>query len=142
MNLVKGNYVRLVKVHRRALSAVHLNSSLNFSELLTFENEVSLHIYFIQTLLGEIIKALNGLSPVFVAEIFELSSHTRYSLRSGNRLRLPPANTVTYGTRSLTFLDSLLWNRLPKSIKNSTSILEFNLLKCLFFASSHLYWCV
>ena len=58
MNLVKGNYVRLVKVHRRALSAVHQNSSLNFDELLTFENEVSLHTYFINTLLGETFRYL------------------------------------------------------------------------------------
>ena len=92
MNLVKGNYLRLVKVHRRALCAVH-------QKLLTLENEISLHSYFTQTLLREIFKALNGLSPVFVAELFK-SSHIRYSLRSGQKLLLPPANTVTYGTRS------------------------------------------
>ena len=54
MNTGKGNYERLVKVHRRALSAVHHNFSLNFSQLLTLDNEVSLHVYFILTLLQNI----------------------------------------------------------------------------------------
>jgi len=132
MDTGKANYERLVKVHRRALSAVHQNFSLNFSQLLTLDNGVSLHVYFIRTLMTEIFKAINGLSPVFVADIFELSGHTRYFLRSGSRLCLPPAKTVTYGTRSLNFMGSLLWNRLPKSIKDAASIVEFkNRLKGL-----------
>ena len=125
MNTGKANYQHLAKVHQRALSDVHQSFSLNFSQLLTLDNEVSLHVYFIHTLLTEIFKALNGLSPVFVADIFEISDHTRYSLRSGSQLCLPPTRTVTYGIRSLNFMGSLLWNRLPKSVKDSTSIAVF-----------------
>ena len=80
-----------------------------------------------------------ALSPVFVAEIFEQSSLTRYSFRSGNRLRLPPANTLSYGTHSISFIGSLLWNRLPKSIKNSTSFLEFK--NCLKKFSTKICFC-
>ena len=132
MNRDKANYQHLTKVHRRALSAVHQNLSLDYSQLLILENEVSFHVYYIRTLLTEIFKAVNGLSPAFVADIFKTSSNTRYALRSGNRLCLPCANTITYGTRSLNFTGSLLWNRLPKSIKDSASIVEFkNRLKKL-----------
>ena len=66
-----------------------------------------------------------------------MSDHTRYFLRSGSRLCVPPTKTVTYGTRSLNFMGSLLWNRLPKNInllkiKDSASIVEFkNRLKSL-----------
>ena len=88
-----------------------------------------------------IFKALNGLSPVFVAELFK-SSHIRYSLRSGHKLILAPANTVTYGTRSLTFMGSILWNWIPKSIKYSSSFLEFkNSLKKLSTKISFCYIC-
>ena len=87
----------------------------------------------------EIFKAVNGLSPVFVADIFEIPDHTRYFLRSGSRLCIPPTKTVTYGTRSLNFMGSLLWNRLPKSIKDSATINEFkNRLKSL---SSKICFC-
>ena len=129
MNTWKVNYQRLAKVHRRALSAVHQSFSLNFSQLLTLDNEVSLYVYFIHTLMTEIFKAI---SPVFVADIFKISGQTRYLFRSGSRLCLPPAKTVTYGTRSLNFTGSFLWNRLPKSIKDSASIVAFkNRLKSL-----------
>ena len=72
----------------------------------------------------EVFKSLNGLNPVFIAELLE-QKFNQYSLRSGRQLILPPANTITFGTRALSFRGSLLWNRLPKYIKDSTSILQF-----------------
>jgi len=123
MNFIKGNYTRIEKIHHRALSAV-FNTSLSFSELLALEGGVSLHIYFIKNILVEIFKSLHGLNPTFLSELF-IPKCNPYSLRSGHQLILPPTNTVLFGTRSLGFMGSLLWNRLPKQIKESTSLSIF-----------------
>ena len=60
MNTGKANYQSLAKVHQRSLIAVHQSFSLNFSQLLTFDNEVSLYVYFIRTLMTEIFKINNN----------------------------------------------------------------------------------
>jgi len=38
---------------------------------------------------------------------------------------LTPTRTKTFGTHSISFMGSLLWNRLPKEIKDSKSINQF-----------------
>ena len=38
---------------------------------------------------------------------------------------LPQAKTTTYGTSSLTFRGSILWNSLPDAIKSSPSVVYF-----------------
>jgi len=83
---------------------------------------MELHIYFIKNLLVEIFKSLNGLNPTILSELF----YSRYSLRSGHQLILPPTNTVVFGTRSLAFMGSLLWNRLPKVAKETIVIASLN----------------
>jgi len=98
-----------------------------YSELLAFEQGVSLHISFIHKLLLEVFKSLNGLNPSFLGELF-IPKSSCYSLRSGHQLVLPPTKTITFGTKSLCFMSSSLWNRLPKAIKESTSLSMFKTL--------------
>ena len=124
MNFSIGSNSQLNRLHKRSLRAVFLNFDLNFDELLALDNGVSLHIYSIQKLLLEVFKSLNGLSPTFISELFQTKS-SNYSLRSGHQLTLPPTKTRTFGTHSISFMGSLLWNRLPKEIKDSKSINQF-----------------
>ena len=46
-------------------------------------------------------------------------------LRKGNTLHLPPAHSTRHGINSLLFRGSLLWNNLPREIKESLSTEEF-----------------
>ena len=48
-----------------------------------------------------------------------------YNLRRGPVLSIPPASSTTYGTNSIHFRGSLIWNRLPNFIKSSNSIIQF-----------------
>ena len=48
-----------------------------------------------------------------------------YDLRNGNTLHLPPAHSTRHGINSLLFRGSLLWNNLPREIKESLSTEEF-----------------
>jgi len=127
MNFIKGNNTYLAKTHRRALSMVFQDFNATYSELLAFEQGVSLHISFIHKLLLEVFKSLNGLNPSFLGELF-IPKSSCYSLRSGHQLVLPPTKTITFGTKSLCFMSSSLWNRLPKAIKESTSLSMFKTL--------------
>ena len=48
-----------------------------------------------------------------------------YNLRKGQVLSLPPARSTYYGTNSVHFRESLIWNNLPSCIKPSRSVCEF-----------------
>lgn len=125
MGCDKTTKTKIDKVHLRALRAVHGNFNSSLSELLALENGVTFHIKFIQKLLTEIYKSLNGLNPPIIQNLF-LPKTCRYTLRSGQQLILPPTKTVKFGTRSVLFLSSLTWNSLPREIKDSSSVGIFN----------------
>ena len=48
-----------------------------------------------------------------------------YNSRKGNRLLIPPAKSVNFGTNLVTFRGSLLWNNLPLRLQNSQTIDDF-----------------
>ena len=48
-----------------------------------------------------------------------------YSLRNGSVLKIPPTRSSYYGTNSIHFRACLLWNKLPKALKESQSLSEF-----------------
>ena len=48
-----------------------------------------------------------------------------YDLMKGNTFHLPPAHSTRHGINSLLFRGSLLWNNLPREIKESLSTEEF-----------------
>ena len=51
-------------------------------------------------------------------------------LRWGQVLFIPPERSAIYGTNSVHFLGSLIWNGLPNLVKSSRSISEFkNVIK-------------
>ena len=63
----------------------------------------------------EVFKALNGLGPSFLLEIFR-PKETSYHLRSTKLLKLPEVLRYSFGIYGLTFRASLLWNQLPKHL--------------------------
>ena len=48
-----------------------------------------------------------------------------YDLKKGNTLHLPVAHSICHGINSFLFRGSLLWNNLPREIKESLSTEEF-----------------
>ena len=48
-----------------------------------------------------------------------------YELRKGTKVFLPQVKSFRYGLNSVHFRGSILWNKLPSSIKNSQTINEF-----------------
>ena len=58
------------KIHKRALSLTSEKNDITLNELLSINNEVSIHNKNLQTLLIEVYKNLNGLSTTRMLDLF------------------------------------------------------------------------
>ena len=92
--------------------------------LLIKDSSLTIHENNIDTLLIEIYKSLNHISPPRMQEFFDLKV-TLYSLRNNNILRLPKTNISRYGTEALWFKGSIIWNTVPNRYKNLNSLDKF-----------------
>ena len=72
----------------------------------------TIHENNIHTLLIEIYKSLNHISPPIMQEFFNLKV-TPYSLQKNNLLRLPKTSTSQYGIQALCFKGSTIWDTVP-----------------------------
>ena len=79
----------------------------NFEDLLLKDNSWNVHENSMHTLLIEIYKSINNLSPPIMKDFFDLKN-TRYDLRSKQLLKLPETSTSRYGTQALCLKASLL----------------------------------
>ena len=68
-------------------------------------------------------KALNNLAPAYISDLLHPLSHTR-TLRSSSKkdLKVPRANSVTYGDRCFSTAAPKLWNKLPEKLKCAPSL--------------------
>ena len=71
-------------------------------------------------------KIMNGLAPSYLSEIFHNNPGTdTYHLRcSSANLKLPKVRTEIY-KRGFTYSAAKLWNSLPDSLKNESSLISF-----------------
>ena len=69
----------------------------------------------------EIYKSLNKINPEIMWDIFKVK-HAPYNFGNKMLTNLPSAKSTTYGTNSLVFKGSLIWNSLPNSVKDSPTL--------------------
>ena len=112
------------KIHKRTLRLVYEMQDANFEDLLLKDNSWNVHESNIHTLLIEIYKSINNLSPPIMKDFFDLKN-TRYDLRSKQLLKLPETSTSRYGTQALCFKGSLIWNKVPNKIKGIDNTEDF-----------------
>ena len=117
----KTGYFKMEKIQYKALKIV-FNSNQYFEDLILHKNEVSIHEKQSCHLTTEIYKSLADLSSEFIKPFFY---KVLYNLGNGHVLNLPLARTNFYGTNSILFRACQVWNKLPISIKQSQSPLEF-----------------
>ena len=123
----KATYLKMQKIHK-SLKVIY-QSDVSYDDLLQLSNSVSLHQRHLRFLLTEIYKSTGTLNPQFMWSYFKYRK-VPYNLRRGPVLFIPPARSTIYGTNSVHFLGSLIWNRLSKLVKSSRSITEFtNVIK-------------
>ena len=116
------------KNHHKILKVIY-QSDASYDNLLQLSNSVSLHQRHLQFLLTEIYKSTGTLNPQFMWSYFKYRE-APYNLRRGPVFFIPPARSTIYGTNSVHFCGSLIWNRLPNIVKSSRSMSEFkNVIK-------------
>ena len=83
-----------------------------------------IHNENIETLLTEVYKNLNGLSPSIMLDLFTTRENI-YNLRNFRDLYCEKKKTIRYGTETVTYKAAQLWELLPYGIKNSPTLTEF-----------------
>ena len=126
----KTTYLKMQKIDHKTLNVIY-QSGTSYDDLLQLSNSVSmsLHQQHLRFLLTEIYKSTGTLNPQFMWSYFKYRN-VPYNFRRGPVLFSPPTRSTIYGTNSVHFLGSLIWNRLPNLVKSSRSISEFkNVIK-------------
>ena len=72
----------------------------------------------------EVYKSLNHGNPSFLWDLFS-RKEINYNLRIKDILTLPKASTASFGTNSIAFRGSILWNSTPDVIKSSNTVSVF-----------------
>ena len=68
-------------------------------------------------------KAKNKLEPeIIFGNIFPLNKHIREGMRFNSDFLRPRINTVHFGEDSLQYFGSVIWDKIPIEIKNSTNL--------------------
>ena len=88
------------KILKSTLRLVHQIEDANFEDLLLKDKSWNVHRNSIHTLLIEICKSMNNLSPPIMNNFFDLKN-TRYDLRSKQLFKLSETSTFRYGTHTL-----------------------------------------
>ena len=95
------------KIHKRSLRVIYEVEDANFEDLLIKDNSWTIHESNIHTLLIEIYKSLNHISPPIMQEFFTLNKY------------------FTIWTEALCFKESIIWNTVPNRYKNLNSLDKF-----------------
>ena len=109
--------LRVDEIHWRTVHLVYNDYNSTYEELLASHNDISIHQKYLKYFAIEVYKSLTNLNPELMQSLFKNKS-IPYNLRNGNICILPPARSSHYGINSVQLPGSLLWNNLPKQLKN------------------------
>ena len=112
------------KIHFRTLQMVYNTYDKSYNELLILKRDMSIHQKHLHFFATEFYKSVNNLNPQFMWNYCNISTLI-YKLRKGDKVNLPETQTSSYGINSLLFRGALLWNNLPRNVKESHSVAEF-----------------
>ena len=119
----KELYLKMQKSRRKTLEVIY-QSNKTYEKLLKLSEIVSIHQWHLKSLVSEVYQSTSYFNPKVMCSFFT-HKEIPYNLRKGQVLSLPPARTTYYGTNSVHFRGSLIWNSLPGYIKSSRSVCEF-----------------
>ena len=111
------------KIHHKTLTVIYQSNEF-YKNLLNLDNSVSLHQRHLRFLVTDIFKNLSKTNPEFMWSYFSYKNLS-YNLRRGPALSLPSAKSTVYGTTSVHFKGTLIWNNLQYFVKSSVSVFEF-----------------
>ncbi len=120
------NSRKLEKIQERALRFVFRDYEATYDMLLEKAKLVTIYLLRLQKIATEVYKAINGLGPKYIQELFS-EKNVEYETRK-NMLKQPKFNNITYGLNSISYKGAKLWNDLPDDLRNAISLYEFKKL--------------
>ena len=108
---------RISNIHERTFRILYRNYESTFQQLLKQNKSVSIHQRNLQILSTEVFKTKNALNPVIMEDLFKFKNLV-YNFRNAETLNRSNANSVKYGTETITSLGAKVWKILPMTIKS------------------------
>ena len=119
---------KINRVHKNLLRLLYNDSESSFQQLLAKDNTFTIHETNTQKLMIEMYKARNNIGPSLLKNIFKHSGYTGPKLRNAKYFSKPNIRTQKYGEKSLEYFGTLIWNFLPKDIKEVDNVDKFKSL--------------
>ena len=120
----KADTRKIEKIQERGLRIVFQDTSSGYEYLLDKSGLKTQEESRLQSILIEVYKALNGLSPLYVSNLFK-EKHSNYDLVRKNQLTLVHHRTKAYGLQTFSHQGARMWNALPNSFKDIEQITVF-----------------
>ncbi len=81
----------------------------------------SLYMDSLRTIITEVYKTINGMSPEFLQDLFVIKANV-HNLRDNNKMKLYKFKTMTYGKHSIIYEAGILWNSINVDITNTDNL--------------------
>ena len=118
---------KLEKLHKQALRVVLNDYSSSYRDLLDKASKSTLYVSRLKAIAIEAYKCKENENPDYINVMLNPQIKP-YDLRGGPRAEQPKVNTTSCGLYSFTYQVAKLWNEMPSSIKEATSLLHFKSL--------------
>ena len=107
-------------VHKRALRVAYNDYDSTFEVLLSKDHATTIHQQNLQRLAIEMYKTKINQNPDFLNDIFKFHQSS-YDLRNEAYSSKKP-NTVIYGTETVSYRCSQIWNNIPTEVRNANNL--------------------
>ena len=114
---------RINHIHERALRIIYQDYNSSFKELPRKDSSLSIHQKNLELLVTEMFKVKIGCGPDITKEIFEIENGN-YNFRHDFLIKRCNIRSVYYGTETA-FIGPKIWDTLPNSCKDATSLKNF-----------------
>ena len=121
----KKNAQAIDKIQERGLRYVFKDFTSTYDELLSRADLPLLETARKRTVVTTVYKILNGLSPVYLSDLFH-SANIQYNLRNNSgKLVLARKNTELWGIRSFQYQGARTWNSISSDLKSCNELSTF-----------------
>ena len=120
----KTSPTKINSIHKRSLRLILNDYTSDYEKLLFMTKNVDIHQHCNRTLMVEVFKFLNGLSPDIINEIFVLQNNP-HNLRFAKLFQTDNPHIRRYGLDTVTYRSGQLWGMLPSKLRESNSLQIF-----------------
>ena len=122
------NSNKIEKIQERALRIVYKDYRSQYTDLLCQAKTTTILIKRLRQMLYEAFKSLKKQNSKCLHDLYTVKEF-EYSLRRNVKVNQPLRRTVTFGTRSVSYLGAKLWNDNPTNIENISDVDDHMLLQ-------------